>query len=52
MKKQAFIILVGLLCLTSIAFAQVSEDYDLSWNVIGSGGGATSSANYAMRNTK
>jgi len=52
MKKRAIVlILVGLLCLASIAFAQASENYDLSWNVIGGGGGPMSSANYAMRST-
>lgn len=31
MKKRAIVlILVGLLCLASIAFVQVSENYDLS----------------------
>jgi len=51
MNKQAFVILVGLLCLTGIAYAGVSENYDLSWNVIGGGGGAMDSASYAMRST-
>jgi hypothetical protein len=34
------LILVGLICLTSIAYALVSANYDLSWHVIGGGGGA------------
>jgi hypothetical protein len=50
MKKHA-LILVGLLCLTSIVCAQISPNYDLSWNVIGGGGGPLSSATYAMRST-
>ena len=50
MDKRA-LILVGLLCLTGIACAQISENYDLSWNVIGGGGGAMDSASYAMRST-
>ena len=49
MNNQAFVILVGLLCLTSIAYAGVSANYDLSWNVIGGGGGAMDSASYGMR---
>ena len=51
MKKRLVLILVGLLCLASIAFAQASENYDLSWNVIGGGGGQIDSASYAMRST-
>ncbi|MCK4734596.1 MAG: hypothetical protein KAT65_19225 [Methanophagales archaeon] len=50
-KRAIVLILVGLLCLTSIAFAQVSETYDLSWHVIGGGGGQMDSASYAMRST-
>ena len=52
MKKRAIVlILVGLLCLTGIAYAGVSANYDLSWNVIGGGGGPMDSASYAMRST-
>ena len=36
---------------TDVVLAQVSEDYDLSWNMISSGGGTMSSANYAMSST-
>lgn len=50
-RRVTVIILVGLLCLASIAYAQVSENYDLSWNVIGGGGGPMDSASYAMRST-
>ena len=52
MKKRAIVfILVGLFCLASIADAQVSANYDLSWNVIGGGGGQMDSASYVMRST-
>ena len=33
------------------ALAQTSDNYDLSWNVLGSGGGATESTNYGLRFT-
>ena len=45
------LMLVGLLCLTSIAYAHVSANYNLSWHVIGGGGGAMDSASYALRST-
>ena len=52
MKKRAIVlILVGLLCLTGIAYARVSANYDLSWNVIGGGGGPMDSASFVMRST-
>ena len=52
MKRRAIaVILVGMLCLTGIAYAGVSANYDLSWNVIGGGGGPMDSASYAMRST-
>lgn len=50
-KRATVVILVGLLCLTGIAYAGVSANYDLSWNVIGGGGGPMESASYAMRST-
>jgi hypothetical protein len=50
MKKQIVLILVGLVCLTSIAYAQMSANYNLSWNVIG-GGGKRDSASYSLRST-
>ena len=41
-----------LYCLaTGVVMAQVSEDYDLSWNMISGGGETMSSANYAMSST-
>lgn len=51
MNKRLALILVGLLCLTGIAYALVSTNYDLSWHVIGGGGGAMESASYALRST-
>ena len=48
MNKRV-LVLLGLLCLTSIAYAQVSTNYDLSWHVIG--GGAMDSTSYALRGT-
>jgi len=54
MKRRVIaVILVGLLCLASISFAYalVSENYNLSWNVIGGGGSAMDSASYGMRST-
>jgi hypothetical protein len=50
MKKQA-LILVGLICLTCIVCAQISPNFDLSWNVIGGGGGPMSSASYQVDST-
>jgi hypothetical protein len=50
MKKRA-LLLVGLLCLTGLAGAMVSTNYDLSWHVIGGGGGPMSSSNYRMDGT-
>jgi hypothetical protein len=51
MKKRLVLILAWLLCLASIAYAQTSENYNLSWNVIGGGGGEMTSASYAMQST-
>ena len=44
-------ILVGLLCLTSIAYAHVFANYDLSWHVLSGSGGKMDSASYAVRST-
>jgi hypothetical protein len=49
-RTKLFAILLCFLA-TGVVLAQVSENYDLSWNVIGGGGGPTGSANYAMRST-
>jgi hypothetical protein len=46
-KTMLFAILICCLA-TGVALAQVSENYNLSWNAISSGGGTMSSANYAM----
>jgi hypothetical protein len=46
-RTKLFAILLCCLA-TCVVLAQVSENYDLSWNVIGGGGGPTGSANYAM----
>jgi hypothetical protein len=46
-------ILVGiiLLALASIAFAQVSSNHDLSWHIIGGGGGQMASAGHTLNST-
>jgi len=52
MNKQLVVVLLGLLCLTSIAYAQVSTNYDLSWHVLSGGsGGQMDSASYVQRST-
>ncbi len=51
MNKQIVVVLVGLLCLTSIAYAQVSTNYDLSWHVLSGSGGQMDSASYVQRST-
>ncbi len=51
MNKQIVVVLVGLLCLTSNAYAQVSTNYDLSWHVLSGGGGQMDSASYVQRST-
>jgi len=52
MNKQIVLILVGLICLTGIAYAGVSANYDLSWHVLsGGGGGQMDFATYALSST-
>jgi hypothetical protein len=51
MNKQIVLIFVGLLCLMSIAYAQVSTNYDLSWHVLSGSGGQMDSASYVQRST-
>jgi len=52
MTKQIVLILVGLICLTSIAYAGVSANYNLSWHVLsGGGGGQMDSVSYALSST-
>jgi PKD repeat protein len=45
------LVLLGLLCLTGTANAMGSLNFDLSWNVIGGGGGFLSSPSYSMGST-
>jgi hypothetical protein len=42
---------MGLLCLTGLAGAMLSTNYDLSWHVIGGGGGPMNSTNYKLGGT-
>ena len=52
MTKQIVLILVGLICLTSIVYAGVSANYNLSWHVLSGGGsGQMASASYALSST-
>ena len=45
------IILIGLLCLIGTAAAMGSANFDLSWNVMGGGGGSMLSSSYRMGST-
>jgi len=49
--KKIVLILIGLLCLTGAAGAMGSTNFDLSWNVMGGGGGSLTSASYKMGST-
>ena len=49
--KKIVLILIGLLCLTGAANAMGSTNFDLTWNVIGGGGGSLTSATYKMGST-
>lgn len=55
MNKQMLLIgMVGLLVvllLVSVALAQTSTSFDLSWHVLAGGGGRADSAHYAMNGT-
>jgi len=52
MNKQIVLILLGVICLTGIAYAGVSANYNLSWHVLsGGGGGLMDSASYALSST-
>jgi len=44
-------VILGVLLLSGSALAQTSANYDLSWNVLGNGGGNMDSANYGLRFT-
>ncbi len=48
---KGLLILLGLLCLIGTASAMGSLNFDLSWNVIGGGGGALTSPSYTMGST-
>jgi PKD repeat protein len=45
------LILIGLLCLIGTASAMGSTNFDLSWNVMGGGGGTLTSPAYMMGST-
>lgn len=45
------IALLLLLTVGTAVWAQSSANFDLSWNVIGSGGAVSNSANYALQGT-
>ena len=49
--KKGLLILLGLLCLIGTTSAMGSLNFDLSWNVIGGGGGSLASASYSMGST-
>ena len=48
---KGLLILLGLLCLIATTSAMGSLNFDLSWNVIGGGGGFLSSPSYSMGST-
>jgi PKD repeat protein len=48
---KAVLVLTGLLCLIATASAMGSTSFDLSWNVMGGGGGALTSHSYTMGST-
>ncbi|RPI38390.1 MAG: hypothetical protein EHM53_09010 [Methanoregulaceae archaeon] len=49
--RKGMVILLGLLCLLGTAAAMGSTNFDLSWNVIGGGGGSTTSTVYKLGGT-
>jgi hypothetical protein len=53
LRQAGVAVLAGatLLALASIAFAQVSSNYDLSWHVIGGGGGQMDSTGHSLQGT-
>jgi len=51
MSRITVFVALALVLFVSIALAQVSDNYDLSWHVVSSGGGPMSSSNYAMNST-
>jgi PKD repeat protein len=48
---KRLLILLGLICLIGTTSAMGSLNFDLSWNVIGGGGGFLSSPSYSMGST-
>jgi hypothetical protein len=55
MNRRSLVIalaaVVGLVITVSLAGAQVSKSFDLSWHVIGGGGGRVSSVHYVVSST-
>ena len=53
LRQASMVILAGflLLALASIAFAQASSNYDLSWHVIGGGVGRMESTGHSLQGT-
>jgi hypothetical protein len=51
MNKKAALGILCFLAMAGTAFAQTSASYDLTWNVVGGGGGPAGSSSYAMRST-
>jgi PKD repeat protein len=49
--KATLVFLIGLLCLAGTAAAMGSANFDLSWNVMGGGGGPVTSASYKLDGT-
>ena len=49
--KKTIILVIGLLCLAGTAAAMGSANFDLSWNVIGGGGGSLTSTSYMLGGT-
>jgi PKD repeat protein len=49
--KKAVLVIIGLLCLIGTASAMGSTNFNLSWNVIGGGGGSIISPSYSMGST-
>ncbi len=54
-RKRILLALVFLLAMvvvaTTVLLAQTSPSFDLSWHVVGSGGGISSSASYSVNGT-
>jgi PKD repeat protein len=48
---KGLLVLLGLLCLITTASAMGSANFDLSWNVMGGGGGSLTSPSYTIGST-